>query len=148
MSSRPAVELPSPSTLDQKTLPAESQGIVGTVQRLSGNHMPGSSPSQNGQATELVSTQVWIFSGKVQNMSPRWALAEAREHPGLIGWVASDAEGRFAVGLPEGEYTVLAQYEEDLYLNSFQGDGSYSSVEVTEDQTTEVDLVNSENAVF
>ena len=127
----------------------ELQGIVGTVQILSGNHMPSLSSGQNGQLTEPVSTKVWIFSSKVQsNFSPRWALAEAKQHPDLVGWVMSDTEGRFVVGLPVGEYTVLAQYEDDLYLNSFEDDGSYGLVEVTKNQTVEVDLINSENAAF
>ncbi len=142
-------ELPPPNTLDQESLSARSQGIVGTVQRLRGNHMPGAGTDQNGRITELVSTKVWIFSGKVQsNFSARWALTEAAQHPRLVGWAMSDAEGNFAVGLPEGEYTALAQYEDDLYLNKFQGDGSYASVQVVENEMAELLLVNSEDAVF
>ena len=148
-SSSSATRLPPPTTSDEETLPFESQGVVGTVQALSGNRMPGPDASRSDQATELISTKVWIFVGSVQSdLSPRWALSEAEQHPNLVGWTMSDDEGKFAVGLPIGEYTLLAQYGDDLYLNSFQGDGSYGSVEVVENDATELDLINSENAVF
>jgi len=148
-SSRSSIALPPPTTSDEQALSTESQGIVGTVQVLNGDRMPGPDASRSDQATELVSTKVWIFAGSVQsNLSPRWALLAAEQHPSLIGWTMSDAAGKFAVGLPVGEYTLLAQYEDDLYLNSFQGDGSYGSVEVVENEATELDLINSENAVF
>ncbi len=148
-SSSSAIALPPPTTLNQETLSTESQGVVGTVQVLSGNHMPGPDAMQSDQATELISTKVWIFAGSVQsNLSPRWALSDAEQHPSLVGWTMSDDEGKFAVGLPIGEYTLLAQYGDDLYLNSFQGDGSYSLVEVVKNEVTELELINSENAVF
>ncbi len=142
-------ELPPPNTLDQKILSAQPQGIVGTVQRLRGNHMPSTGSGQSDRTTELVSTKVWIFSGKVQNnYSVRWALAEAEQHPGLVGWALSDANGKFAVGLPAGEYTAFSQYADDLYLNNFQGDGSYTSVQVTKNEAADLLLLNSEDAVF
>ncbi|MGF1568494.1 MAG: carboxypeptidase-like regulatory domain-containing protein [Nodosilinea sp.] len=123
------------------------QGIQGQVTRLSGNHMP--SPNPNSGQRENVQTTVWIFAGRIAGPGPApWPVAEAEQHPGLVGRVESDRNGHYAMALPVGEYTLLAQYEDYLYLNSFQGDGSYQSVQVTPNQVVEFNLINTENAFF
>jgi hypothetical protein len=52
------------------------------------------------------------------------------------------------VELPPGEYTLLAQYDDNLYLNNFLGDGSYGTVQVSNSQTSNIKLINTEKAYF
>ncbi|WP_448379616.1 hypothetical protein [Gloeomargarita sp.] len=60
----------------------------------------------------------------------------------------SDKDGRFQVGLPVGEYTLLIEDGEDLYLNEFGGDGTFATVQVQPQQITSVELRNTEQATF
>lgn len=124
------------------------QGVRGFVMRLQGNQMPTVNRKKSRTEPEPLSTQVWIFSGRIQGQGTRWSVSEARKHPNLINRVHSDVQGKFFVGLPLGEYTLFAQYGSDLYLNSFLGDGSYGSVQVSEGKITEIRLVNTEGATF
>lgn len=141
--------LPGPITPTGQILPDRPQGLQGTVLLLSGNQMPAPQPDPTRSPPQPIQTNVWIFSGKISGSgSPRWPIAKASQHPQLVGWTSSDVTGRFAVGLPPGEYTVMAEYDADLYLNSFLGDGSYTSVQVTANQMFEVELINTENAAF
>lgn len=143
------VSFSGPITLSQQQLPHQSQGISGFVVYLSGNQMPTNQSDQSRGNSQPVRTKIWIFSGKILSTgSPRWPLDKAQKHPRLIGWTMSDANGKFQVGLPSGEYTVLAEYGTDLYLNKFLGDGSFASVQVINNQVTEVQLFNDENAAF
>lgn len=141
--------LAGPTTSAQQQLTDQSQGIAGTVLSLTGNQMPSVDGNDRRSHPQPVSTKIWIFSGKIMGSgSPRWPVAVASQHPAFVGWTTSNAEGQFQVGLVPGEYTVLAQYDSDLYLNSFLGDGSYSSVQVTSAKVTDIELVNTENAAF
>ncbi len=81
-------------------------------------------------------------------ISPRLPLAEAAQLPNRLGWVMSDKDGRFQVGLPVGEYTLLIEDGEDLYLNEFGGDGTFATVQVQPQQITSVELRNTEQATF
>jgi hypothetical protein len=142
------------SSQDTSSQSADNQGIQGTVQRLSGDFMPrigepGIGDRSLQRRIEPVQTTVWIFSGRIPSQgSPRWSVSEARQHPALLQQVETDANGQFAVSLPPGEYTVFAQYEDELYLNGFLGDGSYATVQVEPGQTIELLLENTEAAVF
>lgn len=132
----------------QSSSPAEQQGIRGRVVQLTGNFMPRGGRSPDRQSQQPVQTTVWIFSGQISGDSPRWAVQEAEHHAQLLCQVTSDAHGEFWVELPAGSYTVMAQYDTDLYLNSFSGDGYYTSVDVRPGQVTDVTLTNRERATF
>lgn len=126
-----------------------AQGVRGEVRKLTGDQMPNSPDQPSSGKTELVQTTVWIFAAPIPgNSSPRWPVAEAEQHPNLVRQVESDRNGCYQVELPPGEYTIFSQYDDYLYLNSFQGDGSYSSVEVLPNQLIELNLTNTENAFF
>lgn len=139
-----------PASQTLKGMPSQNQhqGVSGVVTRLQGNQMPMVGRSTSRTAPNPISTQVWIFSGRIPGRGTHWSVSEAQKHPHLVTRVQSDDQGKFFVSLPPGEYTLFAQYDEMLYLNSFLGDGSYQSVQVSEGQITEMRLVNTEGAVF
>ena len=103
-------------------------------------------PARN--QTEPIQTRIWVFSGRLPAQGTRWPVAVAQSHPQLLGRLTSNPQGEFSAQLPPGEYTVFAQYGDDLYLNAFQGDGSYATVQVQSGTPTELRLVNSEQAAF
>ena len=143
------IDFSSPTNLSNQQIPSQSQGVSGVVLYLTGNQIPSNEAFELRSAPQPLSTKVWIFSGKIKAPgSPYWALEEAKLNPSLIGWILSDSNGRFKVGLPPGEYTILAQYDSYLYLNQFLGNGNYAPVQVTANQITEVQLVNTQNAAF
>jgi hypothetical protein len=135
----------------------KAQGIKGYVVKLSGNHMPPARPPH--AKTELIATKIWIFSGRINlsanpgykllipNNQLRWPSTDARKHPQFLGWTTSDSQGYFQVGLSPGEYTLFAEYEDYLYLNGFNGDGSHGSIQVKEGQLREIRLINNENSM-
>jgi len=125
-----------------------SQGIQGTVTQLSGDQMPSDRPNQTAAETPITTT-VWIFRDRIPGEgSPQWSVADAQQHPALICKVESNQTGQYKAQLPLGEYTVFAQYDEALYLNSFQGDGSFESVAVHADEIVELNLIHTEQAFF
>lgn len=134
-------------TLSSMPSPNEAQGVSGLVLRLQGNQMPTVGGNRLSEP-EPVSTDIWVFSGRIQSKGPRWSIAEAIKHSKLVTRVHSNQQGQFFVSLPPGEYTLFAEYGSNLYLNSFSGDGSYTSVQVTQGKVTKTRLVNTEGAVF
>lgn len=143
-----AMSLPVSQTLKGMPIENQRQGVSGVVSRLQGNQMPRINRNNPKTAPSPVSTQIWIFSGQIPGQGTHWPISEAQKHPNLVSRVQSDSQGKFFVSLPPGEYTLFAQYGDNLYLNSFTGKGNYASVQVSEGQITDVRLVNTENAVF
>ena len=143
-----AMSLPISQTLKGMPSHNQTQGVSGIVTRLQGNQMPTVGSQGTRTALSPISTQIWIFSGRIQGRGTHWSVSEAEKHPNLVVRTQSDAQGKFFVSLPPGEYTLFAQYGSDLYLNLFQGDGSYASVIVSEGTITETRLVNTEGAAF
>jgi hypothetical protein len=126
-----------------------SGGVTGAVVRLVGNQMPMiGQKAPTAKSPEPIKTTVWVFSGRIPSKGTRLAANEAQQNFNLVTQVKTDDNGKFEVKLPPGEYTLFAQYGKDLYLNSFSGDGSFSSVEVNEGKMTQLRLVNSEGAAF
>ena len=146
----PMSEMTQPSFIQD----IQAQGIQGQVTQLSGDYMPRLSPSAeaftfNPPSHSKVQTQIWIFAGRIPgSSSPQWPVARADEHRSFVRTVESDAEGRYTVALDPGEYTVFAQYGDMLYLNAFQGDGSFQSVTVNPEEIVNLDLVNTSGATF
>ena len=126
-----------------------SQGIRGQVQVLKGNHMPTNSPLPEKHSPNGIPIRLWVFAGKVQPVAgPRLPISTAKQLDNWEGWTVSDRNGQFEMGLPTGEYTILAEQGQYLYLNSFLGDGSFASTQVLQGQITEIQIVNNENATF
>jgi len=129
-----------------------AQGVWGTVKRLTGNHMPSMGPGFVGPGgggrggTELLSVTVHIFKGSVPVFSK-----PNRKHKAFLKTVQSDKKGRYVAGLKPGIYTIVAEIDGKLYLNSFSGGRphSWSTVEVKAGKwTTRWDITDSSGAAF
>lgn len=146
----PTMSMPSIASKTTQQSPL-NQGIQGKVRQLSGDYMPRDTDESlsNGASNSATQTTIWIFAGRIPGKrSPQWPIARAKQHTGLVCQVETNRHGYYSAVLPVGEYTVFAQYGDNLYLNSFQGDGSYTSIEVVPDQISEMNITNTENAVF
>jgi len=127
-----AAKHPSPQTASMETaiLPpsmpfigtqkytAQPQGIVGVVLSFRGDFMPRITPEGGSQPSSSQVTPImakikpspmknWPDESAPAPSSPRLPLSEAAQLANRIGWVMSDKGGRFQVGLPPGEYTLL-----------------------------------------
>lgn len=127
---------------------SEKQGIQGEVVQITGDQMPTIGTTKRRTPPQPVETTIWIFADSIPANSPRIQISEIQSQFNVLQKVKTDNKGKFFVELPPGKYTLFAQYGEDLYLNSFAGDGSYSKVEVVTNQISQVRLVNSETATF
>jgi hypothetical protein len=132
----------------QEKAQRKAQGVSGEVTSITGNQMPSIGENRQRSKPQPVKTSVWVFSGRIPAKGTSLSITEAKQNFKLVTQVKTDKKGKFFVKLPPGEYTIFAQYGNDLYLNSFLGDGSFKTVQVTEGKVTETRLVNSENASF
>jgi hypothetical protein len=139
---------PNSVNAQSETRQGQTQGVSGTVTRITGNQMPSIGENRQRSKPQPVKTSVWVFSGRIPAKGTNLSIAEAKQNFKLVTQVKTDKNGKFFVKLSPGEYTIFAQYGNDLYLNSFLGDGSFKTVQVTEGKITETRLVNSENASF
>lgn len=139
----------APKNPTSSSTQAQTSGVSGTVVFLTGNQMPTVGENRTRSAPQGVKTTVWVFGGRISAQGgPRLPLNEAKQKYNYVTKVNTDTRGNFFVKLPPGEYTIFAQYGNDLYLNSFQGDGSFKTVQVTNGKITELRLVNNEKATF
>lgn len=108
---------------------AASDGLIpveGVVQRLSGNRLPGPTPS----AAVLASgRRVVAIRGSLPAAGqPLWSRPLPPER--LLGSAVTDGQGRFRLSLPPGPATLLIEVPGGFYLNSFDGRADFSSVTV------------------
>ena len=121
-----------------------TQGITGKVVKLKGDFMPTVGEGKRpGISVTPLAVPVHVFSGKLKPFEK-----PDPEHPALVQTVQAGKDGVYKVALPPGEYTVVAEINGKLYLNSFGGDGSWSTVEVKQDKWTTHDIEDTSEATF
>jgi len=134
------------------------QGVRGKVSKLVGNQMPGViAPGPAGKLLGRggpnppgggpLSVPVHVFKGKVKvnhNNPP----APDPKHKQLVKIVQADKNGRYILALEPGEYTVVAEIDGKLYLNSFSGKGFWSTVTVGADEWKVHNIKDSSEATF
>lgn len=143
---KPAPDAPTAAGADKKAEAA--QGITGTVVQMSGDFMPSVGPKPAGRnATKPLSVPVHVFKGKVEVFQKPDV-----KHPAFLQKVQSGKDGVFRCALPSGEYTVVAEINGMLYLNSFtdgpKGAMYWSTVTVEKGKWTQFDIRDSSNATF
>ena len=121
-----------PMTVSEKDI---QQGICGSIIWKSGNYMP--SPDREMPKPMPVQRELWVY--ELTNIS------EATSQNGFytavvkskIKSVKSDAEGKFCLDLPEGEYSLFVKEgDKGLYANSFDGKGNIFPVKVSKDNVS------------
>jgi hypothetical protein len=122
--------------------PVAAARIEGRVIKLTGDFMPGPEATQ-GKRTPLA-VPVHVFRGKLQPFAEPNA-----EHPQLVAIVQSDAAGTFSVTLPAaGTYTMIAVIDGKMYLNTYDGEMNWSSIEVKADAVATWIIEDSSAATF
>lgn len=127
-----------------------AQGIVGRVEKLTGNFMPqavppGQGPAAGGgtNAKTPLPVPVHVFRGRVkmfEKPDPR--------HPALLVVVRADKEGKFRVPLEPGEYTVVAEIDGRMYLNDMTDAGEWTPVQIEPGVWRDVRIEDTSDAAF
>ena len=143
-----AIEVsPLPRVLPSSTVLPKGKGkLVGTVERLDGNFIPGRGPT-SGKVIPL-SVPVHIFRGIVSSGRGRTMTAPDTLDPRIVKVLQSDETGRFETELPSGDYTVFAEINHQLYLNSLDHNLNYSHLTIEEGKETHSKIVESSKAGF
>ena len=111
------------------------QGICGSIVWKSGNMMP--SPDREPVKAKPIQRELCVY--ELTN------IAEATLQNGFytaivkskIKSVKSDADGKFCLDLPEGEYSLFVKEgDKGLYANSFDGKGNIFPVKVSKDKVS------------
>lgn len=111
------------------------QGVCGSIIWKSGNLMP--SPDREAIKAKPIQRELCVYEltniaeATVQN-GFYTAIAKSK-----IKSVKSDAEGKFCLDLPEGEYSLFVKEgDKGLYANSFDGKGNIFPVKVSKDKVS------------
>lgn len=123
-----------------------AQGVTGKILKMEGNFMPSIGQRANGGQVLPISVPVHVFKGKLKSFEK-----PDPKHPQLVATVRSDKDGVYRVALEPGEYTIVAEINGRLYLNSyvdFEGGMGWSTVIVAAGKWTTFDIKDSSAAVF
>lgn len=116
-----------PADVSSAAAAAPLISVEGTLQRLSGNRMPG--PGTPAAATVAAGRRLVAIRGSLAAAGqPLWSgpLPPGR----LLGSAVTDAQGRFRLSLPAGPVTLLIEVPGGYYLNSFDDRAQFSVVMV------------------
>ena len=91
------------------------QGIAGKVLQWKGDFMPPVDPTRGTRTP--VSVPLYVFKGTIEPFEK-----PDPKHPALLKTTRSDKKGEYRVGIEPGTYTVVAEINGKLYLNSYQSD--------------------------
>lgn len=114
-------------TKDEAKLRTEKKsGVRGRVLRVGGN-----------PAVVPLKVPVHVFKGQ-----PTWETANGQPKYDRIALSSmSDSEGRFAIDLPPGEYTMMIELDGVLWGNALKTkDGKYPSFKIKEDAWTDYEF--------
>jgi hypothetical protein len=120
----------------------DTQGVRGTVERVEGDFMPPLPEGYRGTVTPLA-VRVFIFAGTIKSDTP-----VDEKHPSLRAIVKSDANGHFTAALAPGTYTVVAELDGKLYLNSFDGYGNWNTLTVERGKFVDYRIADTSRATY
>jgi hypothetical protein len=125
-----------------------TQGIRGTVAEAVGNQMP--SPDVKPSGPQPVATTVYVFEltnmTQVQRQAgePFYTSIATRQ----VDSVKSDKEGKFALALEPGRYSIFTRVDGRWYANLFDGANNIQPVTVEAGKVTETKIVISAKAFY
>jgi hypothetical protein len=123
------------------------QGICGSILWKSGNLMP--SPDREVPKPKPIQRELLVY--ELTNIS------EATLQDGFytaivkskLKSVKSDADGKFCLDLPEGDYSLFVKEgDKGLYANSFDGKGNIFPVKVSKDKISIIVFTVDYQAVY
>ncbi|MGV3530175.1 MAG: hypothetical protein ACO1OO_14830 [Flavisolibacter sp.] len=124
------------------------QGISGTVYEETGNRMP--SPDRVLPAPKGLKTTVYVYetTGISQvtrvGQSPFYSNIATR----LIDSTQTDEQGRFALALPAGRYSLFVKVNDLFYANRFDMNNTIAPVVVDSGMVREVNITVSASASY
>lgn len=123
---------------------AQAEIIFGEIRELQGNCMPPG-PCRSFP----VSTEVFLVKGQVRNPQATTGIHLSILPSETIAAVtSSEANGHFSFDVTPGIYTIFAKFGEIAYNNSFDGHGFFGSFELHEGKNIEVNIENTDHAIF
>jgi hypothetical protein len=136
----------APRPRPQTSIPSSETTLTGQVQKRVGNFMPERGNQSAHRDLSPLQTKLYIFKGKFpMEKGPFFA---PKKNQKAFAVIPSDASGRFSVQLPPGEYTIFLEVHGQLYSNSFDGDGNFSSIKVSPSKKNDVWLWDDTEAIF
>ncbi|MEQ9442815.1 MAG: N-acetylmuramoyl-L-alanine amidase [Cyclobacteriaceae bacterium] len=142
------------SDLDLTPLPHTNsihQGITGQVRWYEGNLMPtivkdtANDQSHKGEAVQRT-LQIYELTQQDQATEQSGFFHDLQTKQ--VATVATDAEGRFQLALPPGQYSLLVEEEQGLFANRFDGEGHIAPITVQTDSVTRIDIKIDYKAVY
>ena len=124
------------------------QGVKGVVAEAVGNQMP--SPDRKPDGPKPIKTAIYVY--ELTNMSQ--VTREGNEpfysaiNTKLVKTVESDKEGRFAIELPQGSYSLFTKVDGKFYANLFDGKNNIQPVIVATNKVTELNITISAKAFY
>lgn len=124
------------------------QGIQGQILWEAGNQMPSpDAPPSNGRRGVERTVYVYELTNSSQTTSQD-GIFHTNIKTKLVTQVKTDANGKFAVNLKPGRYSLFTKEEQGLYANLFDGEMNIFPVEVKEGEVTTVEFLVNYNAFY
>ncbi len=129
------------TTQVQQNQAAIKQGITGHILWESGNRMP-SPDAPPAESKRGVERTVYIYElTNANQVTTQDGVFHTNIQTNLVTEIVTDANGRFAVALKPGKYSLFTKEEKGLYANLFDGEMNIFPVEVKEGQVTDVEFL-------
>jgi hypothetical protein len=103
------------------TTRAAGSGVHGTVTLREGDCQPGvvGEPGGSGCRVHPASRRVHVYSPPIGDGAVEGAYYHGGRRPTSVG--RSDSQGKYAIDLPAGSYTILVEDDGRFYCHSFEG---------------------------
>jgi len=122
------------------------QGILGQLDWVSGNQMPG--PDKKPEARQGVVREVQIYELLNQNDVESEDGFIKKVNKPLLKTVVSDSNGVFKVSLPPGSYSILIKEAKGLFANQFDQNNNIQPVIVKDKGFSRVNIIINYEAAY
>ena len=127
----------------------KKQGIAGVVLWKAGNFMPDPDAKKPVSKGSPVQREVYMYELTSENQTEKDADGFYQKiKTRLIKKVKTDAQGRFWVRLPAGNYSLFVKEEKGLFANSFDDAMNIAPVKVQRGKWTKTKLMVDYRAVY
>lgn len=136
------------STPSQQQASIFVQGIIGTVNEVSGNQMP--SPNMPSPVPKPLKTTVYIYTLTHISETQQLGLNPffSKINTKFVDSVITDNDGHFKKELPTGKYSVFIKVNGLFFANSYDIENNIQPVEVEAKKWVEVKISLNHKAVY